>query len=150
MTLWGAKTICNNQKYVILTMVCLLLQEIKMNLLIFINVNMFYDFLCPIKSLNQFIKLIIHVTENFGLFIFSSVQLCIENFSIKCWMSFKGMKSIWIRSIFFSAQLERTLGTFYAPSRPLSEVAVLEYRDSISRFARRFFHHLLRLIYSHV
>ncbi|XP_063172956.1 WD repeat-containing and planar cell polarity effector protein fritz homolog [Candoia aspera] len=42
------------------------------------------------------------------------------------------------------AQLEETLGTFYAPTRPLSETTVLEYRDQISRYARRFFHHLLR------
>ncbi|XP_054857679.1 WD repeat-containing and planar cell polarity effector protein fritz homolog isoform X1 [Eublepharis macularius] len=42
------------------------------------------------------------------------------------------------------AQLEASLGTFYAPSRPLSETTVLEYRDPISRYARRFFHHLLR------
>ncbi|KAK9411083.1 WD repeat-containing and planar cell polarity effector protein fritz like [Crotalus adamanteus] len=42
------------------------------------------------------------------------------------------------------AQLEATLGTFYAPTRPLSETTVLAYRDQISRYARRFFHHLLR------
>ncbi|XP_064411364.1 WD repeat-containing and planar cell polarity effector protein fritz homolog isoform X1 [Latimeria chalumnae] len=42
------------------------------------------------------------------------------------------------------AQLEACLGTFYAPTRPLSETTVLEYRDPISRYARRFFHHLLR------
>ncbi|XP_070588637.1 WD repeat-containing and planar cell polarity effector protein fritz homolog isoform X2 [Erythrolamprus reginae] len=42
------------------------------------------------------------------------------------------------------AQLETTLGTFYAPTRPLSETTVLGYRDQISRYARRFFHHLLR------
>ncbi|CAH1792439.1 unnamed protein product [Owenia fusiformis] len=42
------------------------------------------------------------------------------------------------------AQLETCLGCFYAPCRPLSEVTVLEYRDQISRLARRFFHHLLR------
>ncbi|XP_026568681.1 WD repeat-containing and planar cell polarity effector protein fritz homolog isoform X4 [Pseudonaja textilis] len=42
------------------------------------------------------------------------------------------------------AQLEATLGTFYAPTRPLSETTVLGYRDQISRYARRFFHHLLR------
>uniref|UniRef100_A0A8C5WY73 Uncharacterized protein n=1 Tax=Laticauda laticaudata TaxID=8630 RepID=A0A8C5WY73_LATLA len=43
------------------------------------------------------------------------------------------------------AQLEATLGTFYAPTRPLSETTVLGYRDQISRYARRFFHHLLRV-----
>ncbi|KAJ8405123.1 hypothetical protein AAFF_G00330440 [Aldrovandia affinis] len=42
------------------------------------------------------------------------------------------------------AQLEATLGVFYAPSRPLSDTVVLEYRDPISKYARRFFHHLLR------
>uniref|UniRef100_A0ABM5GQN6 WD repeat-containing and planar cell polarity effector protein fritz homolog isoform X2 n=1 Tax=Pogona vitticeps TaxID=103695 RepID=A0ABM5GQN6_9SAUR len=42
------------------------------------------------------------------------------------------------------AQLEASLGTFYAPTRPLSQTTVLEYRDQISRYARRFFHHLLR------
>ncbi|XP_039916297.1 WD repeat-containing and planar cell polarity effector protein fritz homolog isoform X2 [Hirundo rustica] len=42
------------------------------------------------------------------------------------------------------AQLEASLGTFYAPTRPLLDGTVLEYRDPISRYARRFFHHLLR------
>ncbi|XP_019372143.1 PREDICTED: WD repeat-containing and planar cell polarity effector protein fritz homolog isoform X1 [Gavialis gangeticus] len=42
------------------------------------------------------------------------------------------------------AQLEASLGTFYAPARPLLDMTVLEYRDPISRYARRFFHHLLR------
>ncbi|XP_063247671.1 WD repeat-containing and planar cell polarity effector protein fritz homolog isoform X6 [Prinia subflava] len=42
------------------------------------------------------------------------------------------------------AQLEASLGTFYAPTRPLLDRTVLEYRDPISRYARRFFHHLLR------
>ncbi|XP_077998341.1 WD repeat-containing and planar cell polarity effector protein fritz homolog [Glandiceps talaboti] len=42
------------------------------------------------------------------------------------------------------AALEAALGTFYAPPRSLSEVIVIEYRDAISRLARRFFHHLLR------
>ncbi|XP_056623957.1 WD repeat-containing and planar cell polarity effector protein fritz homolog isoform X1 [Triplophysa dalaica] len=41
-------------------------------------------------------------------------------------------------------QLEAALGMFYAPSRPLSNTVILEYRDPISRYARRFFHHLLR------
>ncbi|KAL5007966.1 hypothetical protein ScPMuIL_013547 [Solemya velum] len=36
------------------------------------------------------------------------------------------------------------LGMFYAPKQPLSEVTILDYRDPISRLARRFFHHLLR------
>uniref|UniRef100_A0A8B9PVH5 WD repeat containing planar cell polarity effector n=1 Tax=Apteryx owenii TaxID=8824 RepID=A0A8B9PVH5_APTOW len=42
------------------------------------------------------------------------------------------------------AQLEASLGTFYAPTRPLLDATVLEYRNPISRYARRFFHHLLR------
>ncbi|XP_064002372.1 WD repeat-containing and planar cell polarity effector protein fritz homolog isoform X2 [Pogoniulus pusillus] len=42
------------------------------------------------------------------------------------------------------AQLQASLGTFYAPTRPLLDTTVLEYRDPISRYARRFFHHLLR------
>ncbi|NXU48108.1 FRITZ protein, partial [Turnix velox] len=42
------------------------------------------------------------------------------------------------------AQLEASLGTFYAPTRPLLDTTVMEYRDPISRYARRFFHHLLR------
>ncbi|KAJ7344205.1 hypothetical protein JRQ81_000155 [Phrynocephalus forsythii] len=42
------------------------------------------------------------------------------------------------------AQLEASLGTFYAPTRPLSQTTVLEYREQISQYARRFFHHLLR------
>ncbi|XP_065595663.1 WD repeat-containing and planar cell polarity effector protein fritz homolog [Cyrtonyx montezumae] len=42
------------------------------------------------------------------------------------------------------AQLEASLGTFYAPTRPLLDTTILEYRDPISRYARRFFHHLLR------
>ncbi|XP_051501761.1 WD repeat-containing and planar cell polarity effector protein fritz homolog isoform X1 [Myxocyprinus asiaticus] len=41
-------------------------------------------------------------------------------------------------------QLEAALGVFYAPTRPLSNTVILEYRDPISRYARRFFHHLLR------
>ncbi|XP_059215152.1 WD repeat-containing and planar cell polarity effector protein fritz homolog isoform X2 [Centropristis striata] len=42
------------------------------------------------------------------------------------------------------AQLEAALGVFYAPPALLSDVVILEYRDPISRYARRFFHHLLR------
>ncbi|XP_062319432.1 WD repeat-containing and planar cell polarity effector protein fritz homolog [Osmerus eperlanus] len=42
------------------------------------------------------------------------------------------------------AQLEAALGVFYAPPSPLSDTVVLEYRDPISKYARRFFHHLLR------
>jgi len=43
-----------------------------------------------------------------------------------------------------TAQLEASLGTFYAPTRPLLDATIVEYRDPISRYARRFFHHLLR------
>ncbi|NXG51073.1 FRITZ protein, partial [Psilopogon haemacephalus] len=42
------------------------------------------------------------------------------------------------------AQLQASLGTFYAPVRPLLDTTVLEYKDPISRYTRRFFHHLLR------
>ncbi|KAM8859459.1 WD repeat-containing and planar cell polarity effector protein fritz homolog isoform 2-T3 [Spinachia spinachia] len=42
------------------------------------------------------------------------------------------------------AQLEAALGVFYAPPSPLSDVVILEYRQPISKLARRFFHHLLR------
>ncbi|TRY83812.1 hypothetical protein DNTS_035377, partial [Danionella cerebrum] len=41
-------------------------------------------------------------------------------------------------------QLESALGIFYAPSKALSNTVILEYRDPMSRYARRFFHHLLR------
>lgn len=44
----------------------------------------------------------------------------------------------------FLAQLEVTLAAFYAPKPAISEVTIVEYRDPISRLARRFFHHLLR------
>ena len=47
-------------------------------------------------------------------------------------------------AISFIAALEASLGSFYAPLRPLSYVIVVDYRDPISRLARRFFHHLLR------
>ncbi|XP_051276521.1 WD repeat-containing and planar cell polarity effector protein fritz homolog isoform X2 [Dicentrarchus labrax] len=42
------------------------------------------------------------------------------------------------------AQLEAALGVFYAPPAPLSNMVILEYREPISKYARRFFHHLLR------
>uniref|UniRef100_A0A8C6UFG0 WD repeat containing planar cell polarity effector n=1 Tax=Neogobius melanostomus TaxID=47308 RepID=A0A8C6UFG0_9GOBI len=41
-------------------------------------------------------------------------------------------------------QLEAALGVFYAAPAPLCDTVVLEYRDPISKYARRFFHHLLR------
>ncbi|XP_046865085.1 WD repeat-containing and planar cell polarity effector protein fritz homolog [Xenia sp. Carnegie-2017] len=40
--------------------------------------------------------------------------------------------------------LEETLGCFYAPSRPINDVIVLQYRDPLSRWSRKFFYHLLR------
>nr|AAH56139.1 AV249152 protein [Mus musculus] len=42
------------------------------------------------------------------------------------------------------AQLEASLGTFYAPTRPLLDTTILEYREPVSKYARRLFHHLLR------
>ncbi|XP_069577413.1 WD repeat-containing and planar cell polarity effector protein fritz homolog isoform X2 [Brachyistius frenatus] len=42
------------------------------------------------------------------------------------------------------AQLEAALGVFYAPPAPLSDTVILEYREPVSKYARRFFHHLLR------
>ncbi|XP_067369321.1 WD repeat-containing and planar cell polarity effector protein fritz homolog isoform X2 [Channa argus] len=42
------------------------------------------------------------------------------------------------------AQLQAALGVFYAPPAPLSDMVILEYREPISKYARRFFHHLLR------
>ena len=40
--------------------------------------------------------------------------------------------------------IENCLAAFYNPARPLSDLIVLEFRDHILRYARRFFHHLLR------
>ncbi|CAB3999721.1 WD repeat-containing and planar cell polarity effector fritz homolog [Paramuricea clavata] len=40
--------------------------------------------------------------------------------------------------------LEETLGCFYTPSRPINDVVVLQYREPLSRWSRRFFYHLLR------
>ncbi|XP_026164349.1 WD repeat-containing and planar cell polarity effector protein fritz homolog isoform X2 [Mastacembelus armatus] len=42
------------------------------------------------------------------------------------------------------AQLQAALGVFYAPPAPLSDTVILAYKDPISKYARRFFHHLLR------
>ncbi|XP_029926799.1 WD repeat-containing and planar cell polarity effector protein fritz homolog isoform X2 [Myripristis murdjan] len=42
------------------------------------------------------------------------------------------------------AQLEAALGVFYTPPVPHSDAVLLEYREPISKYARRFFHHLLR------
>ncbi|PIK49110.1 hypothetical protein BSL78_14007 [Apostichopus japonicus] len=40
--------------------------------------------------------------------------------------------------------LQTCLGTFYAPIRPISDHVVVDYRDVVSRLARRFFHLLVR------
>ncbi|KAM4599912.1 WD repeat-containing and planar cell polarity effector protein fritz homolog [Fundulus diaphanus] len=42
------------------------------------------------------------------------------------------------------AQLEAALRVFYAPAAPLSDAVILEYREPVSKYARRLFHHLLR------
>ncbi|KAM4729486.1 WD repeat-containing and planar cell polarity effector protein fritz homolog isoform 3-T3 [Anableps anableps] len=42
------------------------------------------------------------------------------------------------------AQLEAALRVFYAPAAPLSDTVILEYREPVSKYARRLFHHLLR------
>uniref|UniRef100_A0A6D2XQE4 WD repeat containing planar cell polarity effector n=1 Tax=Takifugu rubripes TaxID=31033 RepID=A0A6D2XQE4_TAKRU len=42
------------------------------------------------------------------------------------------------------ALLEAVLGVFYAPAAPLSELVILHYGEPVSKYARRFFHHLLR------
>ncbi|XP_015244911.1 PREDICTED: WD repeat-containing and planar cell polarity effector protein fritz homolog [Cyprinodon variegatus] len=42
------------------------------------------------------------------------------------------------------AQLEAALRVFYAPAAPLSNTVILEYREPVSKYARRLFHHLLR------
>lgn len=47
-------------------------------------------------------------------------------------------------SILSVAQLEAALGVFYAPPAPLSDTVILEYKEAICKYARRFFHHLLR------
>ncbi|XP_028279417.1 WD repeat-containing and planar cell polarity effector protein fritz homolog isoform X2 [Parambassis ranga] len=42
------------------------------------------------------------------------------------------------------AQLEAALGVFYAPPVPLPDTVILEYREPMRKYARRFFQHLLR------
>ncbi|PWA14064.1 hypothetical protein CCH79_00015799 [Gambusia affinis] len=42
------------------------------------------------------------------------------------------------------AQLETALRVFYAPAAPLSDAVILEYREPVTKYARRLFHHLLR------
>lgn len=41
-------------------------------------------------------------------------------------------------------QLEAALASFYAPTRAINDLVVIEYRDHVVRYARRFLHHLLR------
>uniref|UniRef100_A0AAV2JRU4 WD repeat containing planar cell polarity effector n=1 Tax=Knipowitschia caucasica TaxID=637954 RepID=A0AAV2JRU4_KNICA len=41
-------------------------------------------------------------------------------------------------------QLEAALGVFYAAPTTLCDAVILEYRDPVRKYARRFFHHLLR------
>ncbi|XP_049591000.1 WD repeat-containing and planar cell polarity effector protein fritz homolog isoform X2 [Syngnathus scovelli] len=41
-------------------------------------------------------------------------------------------------------QLEAALATFYAPPTPLPEDITADYKESVHKYARRFFHHLLR------
>ncbi|KAF3841805.1 hypothetical protein F7725_023756 [Dissostichus mawsoni] len=43
-----------------------------------------------------------------------------------------------------NAEREGRSRVFYAPPAPLSDVVILEFREPISKCARRFFHHLLR------
>merc|ERR1712141_529117 len=40
--------------------------------------------------------------------------------------------------------IEDALGSFYVPTRIISDEVLSQFRDQISRLARRFFHHLLR------
>jgi len=40
--------------------------------------------------------------------------------------------------------MEDALGSFYVPTRIISDEVLSQFRDQISRLARRFFHHLLR------
>ncbi|XP_034040872.1 WD repeat-containing and planar cell polarity effector protein fritz homolog isoform X2 [Thalassophryne amazonica] len=42
------------------------------------------------------------------------------------------------------AQLEAALSVFYAPPVPLPDAVILGYREPVSKYAHRFFHHLLR------
>ena len=49
-----------------------------------------------------------------------------------------------MRACVSAAQLEAALGVFYAPPVPLPDAVVLEYREPIGSYARRFFHHLVR------
>ena len=54
---------------------------------------------------------------------------------------------VWVLVCFlcvYAAQLEAALGVFYAPPVPLPDAVVLVYREPISSYARRFFHHLIR------
>ena len=48
--------------------------------------------------------------------------------------------------LIYPEQVEAALGAFYAPAKPLAESVVLDYREGMSRLARRFFHQLLRCV----
>ena len=48
------------------------------------------------------------------------------------------------------SHLEAALGAFYMPKVAHSELVIVEYRDPMSHLARRFFHHLLRSVFSFV
>ncbi|XP_061694122.1 WD repeat-containing and planar cell polarity effector protein fritz homolog isoform X2 [Syngnathoides biaculeatus] len=41
-------------------------------------------------------------------------------------------------------QLEAALATFYAPPAPLPDNVTADYKEAVHKYARRFFHHLLR------
>ena len=42
------------------------------------------------------------------------------------------------------AWIETLLGCFYAPVKPWAKNTMLRFKEPLSRYARRFFHHLLR------
>lgn len=72
-------------------------------------------------------------------------------FFISSWYAHFIWEILFTTSFYFYisvGHLETSLGTFYAPKYPLSEVVILDFRDPISRLARRFFHHLLRCAFS--
>lgn len=102
-----------------------------------------------------------HVTAYAQVCFCSSCHILISSFLQHAHISSKSAEPDWLRTRMLccnwrsfscsvllclhpTAQLEASLGTFYAPTRPLLDTTVLEYRDPISKYARRFFHHLLR------
>lgn len=98
--------------------------------------------LSPIQMINEYIKQS-KLAEAVSL-------LCSLNWNTDPAICYQALMNIMVHllrlplNVHRQTQLEYTLGTFYAPTRPLSEAIVLEYRDPISRLARRFVHHLLR------